>query len=83
MRATTIRIEGELLDELESAKPESLSLSAYVREVLLKSLRDRKMAEAARAYQAFLDADPAERASLEEWEGAELETLPRRRNSTA
>jgi hypothetical protein len=79
MKATTIKIEGELLIELESAKPESLSLSAYVREVLLKSLRDRKMADAARAYQAFLEANPKERSSLEEWERAELEAPPRRR----
>jgi hypothetical protein len=79
MKATTIKIEGELLEQLESAKPESLSLSAYVRDVLLKSLRDTKMAEAARAYQAFLDANPKERASLEEWERAELETAPRHR----
>ena len=76
MKATTVKIEGELLSELESAKPESLSLSAYVREVLLKSVRDRRMAEAARAYQAFLDANRQEHASLDRWEKADLEVVP-------
>ena len=81
MRATTIKLEGELLKELEAAKPESVSLSAYVREVLKKSVRERKMADAARAYQSFVESNRQEHAWLREWEESELGTAPRRRRS--
>ena len=79
MKATTIKLEGELLLELERSKPESLSLSAYVREVLTKNLRRRKLAEAAASYEAFIEANPEERSWLREWDGADLASPPKPR----
>ena len=78
MKATTIKIEGELLQELKKAKPESLSLSAYVREVLSKDLRRRKLAHAAASYEEFLTANPEERSWLREWDEADLTSSPKR-----
>ncbi len=79
MKATTIKIEGELLLELEKAKPESLSLSAFVREVLSRGLRTRKLAQAAVSYEEFLAANPEEQSWLREWDEADLTSTPRRR----
>ncbi len=79
MKATTIKLEGELLLELERAKPESVSLSAYVREVLSRDLRRRKLARAAVSYEEFIAANPEEKAWLREWDGAELAGEPKRR----
>ena len=79
MKATTIKIEGELLKELERAKPASESLSFYVRKVLRKDLRRTQLAQAAAAYQEFLAAKPEEQAWLKEWDEADLTGVPRRR----
>lgn len=79
MKATTIKIEGELLRELEKSKPEYLSLSAYVREVLTKDLRRRQLAEAAASYEVFMAANPEEKSWLREWDGADLASPPKRR----
>jgi hypothetical protein len=70
MKATTIKIEGELLNELEATKPESLSLSAFIREVLKKDLRRRKFSQAAASCEEFLAENPEERLLLREWDEA-------------
>lgn len=79
MKATTIKIEGKLLQELEKAKPESVSLSAYVRQVLKKDLRRSRLAQAATSYQEFLAANPEEQSWLREWDEADLLTAPKRK----
>jgi Arc/MetJ-type ribon-helix-helix transcriptional regulator len=78
MKATTIKLEGELLQELEQAKPARTSVSAFVREVLRKDLRRRKLAEAAVAYEAFVASNAEERTWMREWDEADLAALPRR-----
>jgi hypothetical protein len=79
MKATTIKIEGELLQELEKDKPHSLSLSAYVRDVLRRDLMRRKLARAAASYQEFITAHPQEDAWLREWDQADLSSAPKQR----
>jgi hypothetical protein len=79
MKATTIKIEGELLVELEKAKPDSMSISAYVREALRRDLRRRTLAQAAAAYEEFLTANPKEQSWLREWDEADLASAPKRR----
>lgn len=79
MRATTVKVEGELLADLEQTKPPSQSLSAYVRSVLEKEVRQRKMAEAAEQYTEFLRGHADERAWLEDWDNADLARAPKRR----
>jgi predicted CopG family antitoxin len=77
MKATTIKIEGELLQELEHVKPESVSLSAYVREILRTDLRRRNLSQAAVSYQEFLSANPEEQSWLREWDEADLASAPK------
>ena len=72
MRATTIRLEGKLLEEVEAAKPADRRLSAHVRWVLQKDLKRRRVRDAAAAFRAFVDAHPEERAWLADWDGADL-----------
>jgi hypothetical protein len=73
MRATTIKVEGDLLDEIEKLKPSSQSLSAYVRSVLRREIQRHKMTAAAERYAELLRSNPAEREWLDEWETAELD----------
>ncbi len=79
MKATTVKIEGDLLAQLEQAKPENVSLSAYVREILIKDLRRQESAHAAVTYEEFLAAHPDEQSQLREWNEADLASAPKRR----
>jgi len=63
MKATTIKVEGELLRELSRTKPATQSISAYVRLVLKQEVLRRKMTEAAEQYAKFLHESSDERAS--------------------
>lgn len=74
MRATTIKVEGDLLAELQRIKPGSQSLSGYVRLVLKEEILRRKMTAAAERYAQFLQGSTQERTWLEEWDHADLAT---------
>ena len=76
MRATTIKLEGKLLEDVEAAKPADRSLSAHVRWVLQRDLERRQARDASVAFRAFLEAHPEERAWLSEWDGADLAAPP-------
>jgi hypothetical protein len=76
MKATTIKIDGELLTEIERAKPPGQSVTAYVRTVLRKSLDQHRVREAAVAYRTFVGSHPEEREWLDEWERADLTSPP-------
>lgn len=78
MKATTIKIEGNLLKEIESVCPSSQNLTAFVREVLSQDLKRRKMAEAAARYEVFLASHPEEERWLTEWENADLAEAPQK-----
>ena len=79
MKATTIKVEGELLEELERTKPPRQSLSAYVRSLLKQAVARRQMVEAADRYAEFVRDTPEERTWLAEWDSADLVAPPRRR----
>lgn len=80
MKATTIKVEGALLEEIEKAKPEAQSLSSFVRSILEKEVVCRKMADAAERYADLLRNRPDEREWLEEWERSDLaRPVPRKR----
>ena len=79
MKATTIKVEGELLKELQKCKPSSQSLSGYVRSLLQQEIMRRKMSAAAERYAGFLRDHDDERAWLEEWDTADLARPPKRR----
>ena len=78
MRATTIKLEGKLLEDMEAAKPANRSLSAHVRWVLTKDLERRQARHAAAKFRAFLDAHPEEQAWLADWDGVDLASPPAR-----
>ena len=79
MKATTIKVDGELLAELERAKPSAQSLTTYVRSVLRQEVRRRQMIAAADRYTEFLQHHPDERAWLDAWDCADLARPPKRK----
>ena len=79
MKATTVKVEGDLLRELERLKPARQSLAAYVRAVLEREIQRRKMAEAGQRYADFVRESPEEASWLEEWDRADLALAPARR----
>ncbi len=78
MKATTIKVDGELLLDLERAKPPRESLTTFVRTILKQEVQRRKMADAAERYVGFLAEHADERAWLEAWDRADLATAPKR-----
>jgi hypothetical protein len=76
MKATTIKVEGELLAALEKTKPARQTLTAYVRSLLEQALARHRMVEAAERYAEFVRETPEEGAWLAEWEQAELTQPP-------
>ena len=80
MNATTIKIEQPLLKSLYQLKPETQSLSAFVREMLEAGVRRRKMAEAAAKYHEFLAQHTKEASGLRDWEDADLAHPPAKRS---
>ena len=83
MKATTIKLEGELLESLEANKPTDQSLTAYVRSVLRENLDRIEVREAAVAYRAFVESNEEEKALLDEWDRADLNTPPLNENETS
>jgi len=82
MKATTIKLEGELLAAIERAKPPGDSVTSFVRTVLRKSLEQHEVREAANAYIAFVESHPDEQQWMDEWERADLTTpLTERRDA--
>ena len=82
MKATTVKIEGELLAEIESVKPPEQSVSAFVRTVLRRDLDRERARRAAQTYVEFLEAHPDEAGWLAEWAGADLATPANRRSGS-
>ena len=72
MPATTVKLEAELAGKVTSLKSPKQSISAYVRALIEKEHRDRKLREAAETYEQFLHKNPAEREAMEVWESAPL-----------
>lgn len=79
MRATTIKVEGELLAELNRAKPANVTLTAFVRSILEREVMSAKLGAAADRYAAFLEGSVDEREWLTEWERADLAAPAKRR----
>ena len=72
MPATTVKLESDLVDKATELKSPGQSVSAYVRSLIEKEHRDRKLREGAQAYELFLQEHPAEREAMEVWESAPL-----------
>lgn len=77
MKATTIKLDGELLQALERAKPAGASVTGYVKDTLQKSLTALRLREAAEEYRTMTESDPEERSWLKEWDKADLVSPPK------
>ncbi|MCF6313751.1 MAG: hypothetical protein L3J39_15005 [Verrucomicrobiales bacterium] len=76
MKATTIKLQGQLLENLQASKPEHQTLTAYVRSVLQGDLDRVKLKEAALVYRAFIESDESEKIDMDEWGRADLNVEP-------
>jgi len=77
MKATTIKLEKLLLDQIYELMPKGKTLSKFVKEVLQKEITRSKMASAALEYNKFLLENKDEAVMEELWEGADLYSKPR------
>ncbi len=76
MRATTIKLEKQLLEELYRLMPENKSLSAFVKEILNREIIRSKLAESAIKYREFLSENKDEAEVELLWESADLTSNP-------
>jgi hypothetical protein len=76
MKATTIKIEGSILQELKKFKRPDQTLTSLVRELLKAQIHRRRMAQAAEEYTAFLSQNPGESLEIDAWASAPLDKEP-------
>jgi hypothetical protein len=79
MKATTIKLDGAILQELERLKEPQQNLTSFVRDLLRAQIHRRRMAQAAEEYAEFLRKNEDESAELDTWAAAPLEKEPNRR----
>ena len=73
MKATTIKLEGSILQELKEFKRPDQNLTSLIREMLKAQIHRRRMARAAEEYTAFLSENSGEALELEVWATVPLE----------
>ena len=83
MKATTIKLDGQLLRDIEHAKPTTQSVTAYVRNVIHRDLARTKLREAAESYRIFVAAEPNEAEWLQAWNDADLASPPKAKSRPA
>ena len=76
MKATTIKLEGTVLRELEELKQPDQNLTSLVRDLLKAQIHRRKMLRAAEDYASFLNENGGESLELDVWEAAPLDKEP-------
>lgn len=81
MKATTIKLDGPILQELERLKRPQQNLTSFVRELLKAQIHRQKMAQAAEEYAEFLRKNADEAAELDAWASAPLDQEPSRRKN--
>lgn len=72
MPATTIKLDADLYEKADSLRNGTQSISGFVRDLIEKEFRERKMRQATRDYREFLERNPGEMAVMETWESAPL-----------
>jgi hypothetical protein len=84
MKATTIKLDGAILEELRAFKRPDQNLTALVRELLKAQIHRSTMARAAEEYAAFLRQNTGESMELDAWASAPLdrESAVRRKKRT-
>ena len=76
MKATTVKLEGELLAGIEAARDPGQSVASYVRRALQRDLERRLARDAAAAFKEFAEAHPDEKRWLDEWDSADWASEP-------
>ena len=76
MKATTVKIDGELLEGIAAAREPGQSVASYVRRALQRDLERRLARDAAAAFKEFVETHPEEKQWLDEWDGADLASEP-------
>lgn len=71
-RDTTVKLDGELVEEVARDLEPGETLTAYVRKAVGSRVRRSRMRKAAEAYQKALEADPELALEMEDWERADL-----------
>jgi hypothetical protein len=72
MLATTIKLEGDLFQEVRRVVRGSQSVTSFVRKSIEAELKRIRMNEAAVQYQQFLQDNPDEAHDMALWEAADL-----------
>lgn len=81
MRANTIRLDENLLNEIYPLLAPKQSLASYVREVLQKEIRRHTMLQAGRTFVNFLAGNQEEQQLLDSWEKVDLAKPVRRKRT--
>jgi len=76
MKATTVKLDGSILQELKAFKRPGQNLTALVRDLLKAQIHRSKMARAAEEYTAFLSQSAEESMELNAWASAPLDREP-------
>lgn len=76
MKATTVKLDGSILAELQAFKRPDQNLTALVRELLRAQIHRAKMTRAAEEYAAFLRESPEESLELDAWASTPLDREP-------
>ncbi len=76
---TTVKLESSLVREAAGVMAEKQTLTAYVREAVLRDIRRRKLKKSALQYQDALNQCPKEAGEMKDWEAASLLVPPRRK----
>ena len=72
MSATTIKLEGELLEQIKPFLKKKQSLSAFVRESIKNEIKRKKMRKAAIMYTENMIEEQEEIDEMNEWESSDL-----------
>ena len=76
MKATTIKLDGFILQELKELKQPDQNLTSLVRDLLKAQIHRQKMARAAEEYSAFLSENAGESLELNAWASTPLDQDP-------
>lgn len=73
---TTVKIEAAVVREASSVLEAGQTLTSYVREVVSRDIKRRKLKQAARSYQEVLEKNSEEQREAGEWGQADLASPP-------
>lgn len=72
MNATTVKLDEELLRQIQTIKSPKQTLARFVKQAVASEIHRRRMSRAAEEYERFLAEHPEEAHALQEWEAAPL-----------